>query len=306
MKFIETTDKHSAEKIKLSYEDVGSGAPVVLIHGWPLSKEMWEYQIAPLVNAGLRVITYDRRGFGKSSKPWNGYDYDSLTDDLHTVITGLNLSNVTLVGFSMGGGEVARYFSKYGGENISKVILISSIVPYMLKTDTNPDGVPENKMDEMMNDLKNDRIGFLEEFGKFFFGINLINHPLSEPLLNYYLMLESIASPKATQDCMIAFGHTDFRSDAVKINVPALIIHGGADKTVPIDATSQQAAKLIPDNTFVIYDGAPHGLFYTEKERLNADLISFITEGKVESLQPDYYIPMDSVILPSNEPLITR
>jgi non-heme chloroperoxidase len=305
MKFIETTDKKNGEKIKLSYEDVGAGKPVILIHGWPLSKEMWEYQIEALVNAGLRVITYDRRGFGKSSKPRTGYDYDSLTDDLKAVIDGLFLSDVTLVGFSMGGGEVARYFSRYNGEKISKVILVSSILPYMLKTDTNPEGTSEEQMVQMMDSLKKDRIGFLEEFGKSFFGIGLLNHPVSAPLLNYYLTLESFASPKATQDCMVYFGYTDFREDTPKIDVPTLIIHGSADKTVPIAASSEQAAKLIPDNTYVVYDSAPHGLFYTEKERLNNDLISFIIEGKVETREPESYYE-DSVILPSNEALITR
>ena len=203
------------------------------------------------------------------------------------------------------GGEVAKYFANYGGENVSKVILISSVVPYMLKTEDNPDGVPEDQMQEMMEGLKNDRIGFLDDFGKTFFGINMLNHPVSAPLLNYYLHLESMASPQATQDCMTAFGFTDFRNDTPKINVPTLIIHGGSDKTVPIATSSEQAAKLIPDNKYVVYDGAPHGLFYTERERLNADLISFINTGDIEMYENGYY-PPDSVVLPSNEALVTR
>ncbi len=289
MKFIENTDKTTNEKIKLSYEDIGSGEPVILIHGWPLSKEMWEYQMESLINAGLRVITYDRRGFGKSSKPWSGYDYNTLTDDLKAVIDELHLENVTLVGFSMGGGEVARYFSRYNGEKVSKAVLVSSIVPYMLKTDSNPDGLPEAAMKEMMDKLKDDRIGFLEDFGKVFFGVNLVNHPISAPLLNYYLDLAAVASPKATQDCMVSFGHTDFREDARMITVPTLIIHGNSDKTVPIAASAEHATKLIPNNIFLVYEGAPHGLFYTEKERLNKDLVAFITDGKISSQQPDYY-----------------
>jgi pimeloyl-ACP methyl ester carboxylesterase len=302
MKFIETTDALSSEKIKLSYEDFGQGKPVVLIHGWPLSKEMWEYQVPALVNAGFRVITYDRRGFGRSSKPWSGYDYDSLTDDLKAVIDQLSLTDVTLVGFSMGGGEVARYFAKYNGQNVSKAILISSIVPYLLKTDTNPHGVAEEDMKEWMKSLQNDRIGFLDNFGKTFFGINMLNHPVSAPLLNYYLALASAASPKATQDCMTAFGTTDFREDAAKINVPTLIIHGDSDKTVPIETSSEQAATLIPENTFIKYGGAPHGLFYTDKDKLNQDLIIFIKEGKIEPSERNYEV----ADLPTNEALITH
>ncbi len=275
MKKIEINNGND-EKINLSYNDYGKGKPVVLIHGWPLSKEMWEYQLNDLVDAGFRVIKYDRRGFGKSDKPWTGYDYDTLASDLNEIITGLNLEDVTLVGFSMGGGEVVRYFSNYNSNKVSKAILISSVVPGMLKSDENPDGVPTKMFEGMMTSLKDDRIGFLEEFGKAFFGIGLVNHPVSAPLMQYYLNLESHASAKATQECMSSFAYTDFTSDLDKINVPTLIIHGTSDKTVPIDATSVRAAKMIVNNTFIKYDGAPHGLFYTHKDKLNKDLIEFI------------------------------
>ncbi|MEP6513877.1 MAG: alpha/beta hydrolase [Parafilimonas sp.] len=304
MNFIKTKDNLNGEEVKLCYEDYGKGKPVVLIHGWPLTKEMWEYQLDALVNAGLRVITYDRRGFGKSSRPWNGYDYDTLTDDLKAVLDELNLKDVTLVGFSMGGGEVARYFTRYGGENVSKIVLISSIVPYMLKTDDNPDGVPEEKMNEMLEQIEKDRIGFLDTFGKQFFGVNLLSHPVSTPLLDYYRMLCSMASPKGTKECMKSFGFTDLRDDAKAIDVPALIIHGDADKTVPIKTSSEQAAELIENNTYIVYEGAPHGLFYTEKERLNRDLISFITTG-VASADPEEY-KSDMIMLPDNDALVTR
>ncbi len=275
MKKIEINNGND-EKINLSYNDYGKGKPVVLIHGWPLSKEMWEYQLNDLVDAGFRVIKYDRRGFGKSDKPWTGYDYDTLASDLNEIITGLNLEDVTLVGFSMGGGEVVRYFSNYNSNKVSKAILISSVVPGMLKSDENPDGVPTKMFEGMMTSLKDDRIGFLEEFGKAFFGIGLVNHPVSAPLMQYYLNLESHASAKATQECMTSFAYTDFISDLDKVNVPTLIIHGTSDKTVPIDATSGRAAKIIVNNTFIKYDGAPHGLFYTHKDKLNKDLIEFI------------------------------
>ena len=271
------------EKITLSYNDYGNGKPVVLIHGWPLSKEMWEYQLAPIVDAGFRVIKYDRRGFGKSDKPWDGYDYDTLAADLKGLIDGLELKDVALVGFSMGGGEVARYFGKYNGENVSKAILISSVAPGMLKTDRNPDGVPAEKFDEFMKSLKDDRIGFLADFGKTFFGVTMVNHPVSAPLMQYYLDLESHASAKATQDCMTSFAFTDFTEDVKKINVPTLIIHGDADKTVPIDATGRRAAKMIKNATLIEYEGAPHGLFYTEKEKLNKDLVAFLQENNTSA-----------------------
>ena len=308
MKFITTTDKTSGEEVKLAYSDYGQGKPVVLIHGWPLCKEMFEYQLDALVGAGLRVIAYDRRGFGKSDQPWSGYDYDTLTDDLKAVIDGLHLSDVTLLGFSMGGGEVARYFTRYGGANVSKAILVSSVVPYLLQTDDNPNGVPQDKLQEMGDKVKEDRIGFLDTFGKQFFGVSLVNHPVSAPLLDYYRTLASMASPKATMECMKSFGFTDFREDAVNINVPTLIIHGDSDKTVPIETSSQRAAELIKNNQFITYEGAPHGLFYTEKDRLNRDLVSFITEGQAYS--NDFQLENSasgSVVLPSNsEGLVTR
>ena len=226
MDFIKTTDSSSGEEVQLSYKDYGQGRPVVLIHGWPLSKEMWEYQIDDLVSAGFRVIKYDRRGFGKSSKPWNDYDYDTLTADLNSVIEALDLKDAVLVGFSMGGGEAVRYVSKYGSDRVSKLVLISAVTPFLKKTDNNPDGVPGEVFEEMMTQMKKDRIEFLDDFGKKFFGVNLINHPVSSPLLDYYRMLASVAAPRATQQCALAFASTDFRSDVKAIKIPTLIIHG--------------------------------------------------------------------------------
>jgi non-heme chloroperoxidase len=277
MKYITTTDKQSGEEVKLAYSDYGTGHPVVLIHGWPLSREMWEYQLDDLVNAGYRVIKYDRRGFGKSSKPWNGYDYDTLAADLNAIIEQLNLQDATLVGFSMGGGEVVRYLSKYGDKRVSGIVLVSSVLPFLLKTKDNPDGVDKSVFDEMMVQMKKDRIGFLDEFGKKFFGVNIVSHPVSAPLLQYYLMLESFATARSTQQCAIAFSNTDFRNEISGIKVSTLIIHGDADKTVPIEASSERTAALLPDAQFVVYEDAPHGLFYTHKERLNRDLIQFIS-----------------------------
>ena len=276
MNYLEINKGTAGYPVKINYSDYGKGKPVILIHGWPPSAEMWEYQINDLVEAGYRVITYDRRGFGKSSQPWDGYDYDTMTDDLKALIDHLNLRNITLVGFSMGGGEVVRYFSRYGGKDVIKAVLISSVTPYMLHSDTNPSGVPQEIFDDMAMKMQEDRIGFLDDFGKTFFGITMFSKPVSEPLLDYYRMLCAVASPRATLMCAKAFASTDFRSEMKTVNVPTLIIHGDEDETVPIDPTGKESAKAISNNEFIIYPGAAHGLFYTEKTRLNSDLIEFL------------------------------
>ena len=263
-------------EVGLYVKDYGQGAPVILIHGWPLSGESWEYQIEALVNNGNRVITYDRRGFGKSSHPWDGYDYDTLAEDLKAIIDELELINVTLVGFSMGGGEIARYFGKFGGEGISKAVLISSVTPFMLKTADNEYGTPQEEFDKMEKQIREDRMAFLETFGKTFYNVGMLSKPVSSAYLHNDFMIAAAASPRATIECMKAFSSTDFRADLPKINVPVLLIHGDADKTVPLEASSGLAQKLIPNCRLVIYEGAPHGLCFTEKERLNRDLISFL------------------------------
>ena len=303
MKFIETLNIENDEAIKLAYDDYGSGKPIVLIHGWPLCKEMWEYQLDALVGSGMRVITYDRRGFGSSSKPWFGYDYDTLATDLNEVLVQLNLEEVTLVGFSMGGGEIARYSSLFGLKRISKIVLISSILPCLLKSAENPKGTSTDQLNEMLEQISTDRIDFLETFGKHFFGVDFISQPISKPLLEYYKMLCSLASPRATKECMKAFSNTDFTIDIKSINVPVLIIHGDADKTVPIDISSKRLAGMIAESQLVIYDNAPHGLFYTEKDRLNQDILSFIINGlpAVEYNEDTLYD-----ILPDNDALSNR
>jgi len=279
MNYIESNKDATGTQVRIYYNDYGTGKPVILIHGWPLSNEMWEYQINELVSSGHRVIAYDRRGFGSSSKPWDGYNYDTMTDDLKALIDHLKLEDITLIGFSMGGGEVVRYFSKHAGKGVTKVVLISSITPFMLKTDSNPDGVPKEMFDDMTKDMLHDRIGFIDDFGKTFFGVSMLSKPVSTPLLEYYRMLCSFASPRATQECAKAFATTDFRKEMHTVNVPTLIIHGDEDKTVPITPTGMESTKLIPDNEMLIYQGAPHGLFYTEKEKLNKDLLIFLKHG---------------------------
>jgi non-heme chloroperoxidase len=292
MKFITSTSTQTGEEIKLAYSDYGTGRPVVLIHGWPLSREMWEYQLDDLVSAGFRVIKYDRRGFGKSSKPWDGYDYDSLAEDLNAVMEELDLQDATLVGFSMGGGEVVRYLSRYGQKRVSRIALISAVTPFLLKTNDNPDGVDSSVFEGMMKEMKDDRIGFLDGFGKAFFGVSMISHPVSTPLLEYYRMLASLATARSTQQCAIAFSSTDFRKDVSAITVPTLIIHGDDDKTVPIEVSGNRTAAMLPNSRYIVYEGAPHGLFYTHRGQLNRDLIQFISGS-----MPDAVITEENIFI---------
>ncbi|GGE52457.1 arylesterase [Agaricicola taiwanensis] len=271
MAYVETKDG-----VQLHVKDVGEGRPVVLIHGWPLTGDMFEYQSLALLEAGYRVITYDRRGFGQSGHPARGYDYDTFADDLAAVLEDLDLSGVTLVGFSMGGGEIARYLTRHGASRVSKVALVSSVVPYLLKDDSNPDGVDQSVFEEMKADIRKDRFDFLQTFGKQFYGVGFVTKPVSQALMDWTFTLALMASPKATLDCVDAFGKTDFRSDLASFTMPTLIIHGTDDKTVPIDPAGRTAAKGIAGAQFIEYDGEPHGLFATDPERLNRDLLAFI------------------------------
>lgn len=264
------------EKINIYYEDLGEGKPVVFIHGWPLSGSMWEYQLTQLTQKGLRCIAYDRRGFGKSDRPFSGYDYVTMAADLKALLDDLDLHEVTLVGFSMGGGEIAKYFSEYGGERVAKVVLVSSVAPYLLKTGDNPEGVPREGIEEILAALANDRPSFLEGFNKNFYGVSLLKHPVSDTFLNVATNKAMDASPIASIECAKSFSFTDFRADMKTINVPALVIHGDADAIVPIKATGDLAAKMIAGAKYIVYEGAPHGLWFTHKEKLNEDLLAFI------------------------------
>ena len=260
---------------RLFYSDWGSGRPIVLIHGWPLTSAMWDYQAVPLAEQGFRVITYDRRGFGQSDKPYTGYDYDSFADDLKALLDHLDLTDVVLVGFSMGGGEVARYMSRHAGARIGKAVLVSAVTPFLMKTADNPDGVDSTVFDGIIDKLREDRPGFLASFAKGFYGVGFITSPVSEAFLDWTLQIALQGSPKATLDCVHAWSATDFRQDLKTFKVPTLVIHGGSDATVPVEKSGALAAKLVPNAKLVIYDGAPHGLTYTERERLNADLAAF-------------------------------
>ncbi|MCH2490825.1 MAG: alpha/beta hydrolase [Flavobacteriales bacterium] len=275
MGYIKTTSKERNDYINLYYEDYGTGQPVVLIHGWPLSNVMWEYQKQAIVEAGYRCISYDRRGFGSSDRPWRGYDYDTMAQDLFDLINALHLDEVILVGFSMGGGELARYVGNYGTKKLSKLVFLSSIAPFMLKTDDNPEGVDEDTFESFKEAIKQDRLGFLDDFGKNFFNYKDNKDKISSSQLHYNWGIAAGASPKGTVDCIDAFGKTDLRQDLKNINIPTLFIHGDADEVVPMAPTAKQGHELVPNSTLEIIEGAPHGCVFTHKEQVNKLLINF-------------------------------
>ena len=266
------------DKTTLYLKDWGAGKPVILLSGWPLTADSWDDQAMVLAGSGYRVIAYDRRGFGRSSQPFGGYDYDTLSDDLATVIQQTGAQDAVLVGFSMGGGEVARYLSRHGGRGVAKAALISSVVPCMLKSASNPQGTEEAAFEEMAARMRADRAQFFAAFFKDFFGVGLLSHPVSSELIDWARSQALQASLRATLECAKSFSSTDFRGDLESFRVPTLIIHGTADKTVPIDASARAAHRAIAQSTLIEYDGAPHGLFATEKQRLAADLLAFVRQ----------------------------
>jgi non-heme chloroperoxidase len=278
MAFLKTNDKTN-EGVELFYNDWGSGPAVVLIHGWPLDSDMWSAQAEFLAQNGRRVITYDRRGFGRSAQPWDGYDYDTLAADLAAVLDVLDVKDATLVGFSMGGGEVARYISKHRTSRVSKAMLVSAVTPYLLKTEDNPTGVDKSVFDEILEGLYHDRPHFLAGFGKKFFGNGMLEHNVSTETLQWALQMAMLGSLRATVECAKAFSATDFRADLAAFNLPTLIIHGTADKTVPIESSARVAVGMIPGARLIEYQGAPHGLHETSKAQLNQDILDFSGPG---------------------------
>ncbi|GAA3521754.1 non-heme chloroperoxidase [Rhodococcus aetherivorans] len=264
--------------IELYYEDHGSGQPVVLIHGYPLSGTSWEKQTAALLEAGYRVITYDRRGFGRSSKPTIGYDYDTFAADLHTVLSTLDLRDVVLVGFSMGTGEVGRYLGTHGSERVAKAAFLGSLEPFLLRTDDNPTGVPREVFDGLRAAVEADRYAFFTDFFRNFFNTDdYLGTRLSEEALRASWQVAAGASPYASVAAQPTW-LTDFREDIPKIDVPALIVHGTADNILPIDATAREFAKRLPAADYVEIEGAPHGLLWTHGEEVNAALLEFLAK----------------------------
>jgi len=262
--------------IELHYEDHGAGRPVVLIHGWPLSGRSWERQVPALVDAGHRVVTYDRRGFGRSSQPWDGYDYDTFTADLHALLEHLDLNDVALVGFSMGGGEVARYLGTHGSARVSRAVFAAAVPPYLYKSADNPEGgIDDATIAQFQDGVTGDRLAFLEEFTRNFFSAEgrLL---VSEPLRAYARDIAAFASPKGTLDCITAFSRTDFRDDLAAIDVPTLVIHGDADAIVPLEVSGQRTADAIEGSTLVVVEGGPHGLNATHADEFNRALLDFL------------------------------
>ncbi|MDR7103118.1 alpha/beta hydrolase [Croceicoccus sp. BE223] len=256
------------------------GRPVVLIHGWPLSADSWDPQMNALADAGYRVVAYDRRGFGRSDQPGSGNDYDTYADDLADVMAAKQLqADVALVGFSMGGGEIARYMSRHGGKSVSRAVFVSSVAGYLLKGPDNPDGVPQATFDDMTAAMKKDHRKFFTGFFKDFYGVGMLSHPVSDEQLHWAWRTAMQAGLRNILQAAEAFATTDFRPDLDHVKVPSLVIHGTADKTVPIEATGHVVAKKVPGARLIEYDGEPHAVFATQQDRLTQDLLDFLGEG---------------------------
>ncbi|HBG04126.1 MAG: bromoperoxidase [Geobacteraceae bacterium GWC2_58_44] len=275
MNYINVGKENSCD-INIYYEDHGTGKPVVLIHGWPLSSASWEKQVPALLHAGYRVITYDRRGFGNSSRPYTGYDYDTLADDLHKLMTKLHLRDATLVGFSMGGGEVARYLGRYGTERVEKAVFMAAITPYLLKSADNPAGVEGSIFEGIRQAITADRPAFLTSFLSNFYNLHAFGgKKVSDEVVRLSWNIAAAASPKGTLDCVKAW-MTDFRDDLIRIELPTLVIHGDNDKILPFAATGSRTHEAVKGSRMMVLAGAPHGLNWTHAEEVNRELLAFL------------------------------
>lgn len=266
----------NSRPLNLHYEDYGTGKPVVLIHGWPLNGTSWEKQIPALLAAGHRVIAYDRRGFGRSSHPAAGYDYDTFAEDLQKLMVELDLRDAALVGFSMGGGEVARYIGKFGTERVSKAAILSGVPPYLRKAADNPEGVPASAFREIEAGLKADRPAFLEGFFKDFFNADAQEtFSISDQALHAHWITALQSSALATAECVQAWGE-DFRADVKRIDIPTLVMQGEKDRIVPWKAAGARMATSVKGSRTILIDGAPHGILWTHADRVNKDLTAFL------------------------------
>ncbi|GLC25788.1 alpha/beta fold hydrolase [Roseisolibacter agri] len=264
----------AAPTTELYYQDLGEGAPVVLIHGWPLSHRMWESQINALLDAGHRVIAYDRRGFGSSGQPAGGYDYDTFASDLNDLMTTLDLRGATLAGFSMGGGEVARYIGRYGQERVARAMLLGAVPPFLLQTPDNPDGAPKSLFDGMLAGVRKDRVAFLADFFPNFY--NADGGSVHPDVIPFSKALAWPASPIGTQQCIVAFGTTDFREDLKRITVPTLVVHGDADRIVPFEISGKKSHAMIAGSRLEVLTGAPHGFAATHAQELSRLMVDFL------------------------------
>jgi pimeloyl-ACP methyl ester carboxylesterase len=277
-----TAGKENSGNIDLYYEDHGSGKPVVLIHGYPLSGASWERQVAVLLAAGHRVITYDRRGFGKSSQPTTGYKYDTFAEDLHKLVTQLDLRDFVLAGFSMGSGEVARYLGRYGSKGVSRAVFISGVPPFLLKTADNPEGVDGSVFAGIEKAIVADRYAFFTEFFKNFYNTDLLlGKRISEQTVQASWNVAAGASAAATLAC-VATWYEDFRKDLTRVDVPALVIHGDADRILPIGASGLRTARLIKGARLVVVENGPHCITWTHADEVNRELVNFLGEGTAE------------------------
>jgi non-heme chloroperoxidase len=282
MPFI-TVGKENSAKIELYYEDHGSGKPVVLIHGYPLSGASWEKQVAFLLNAGYRVITYDRRGFGQSSQPTSGYNYDTFAADLQKLITQLKLRDFTLIGFSMGGGEIARYFGKFGGKGTSKAVIIGGVPPFLLKTTDNPEGVDGGVFDGIAKAVAADRYAFFTQFFKNFFNTDkFLGNRVSEEIIQASWNVAASSSATASLACVPTWGE-DFRKDVTRINVPTLVIHGDQDRIVPFAAAGQRTAQMVKGARLIVIKEGPHCITWTHAEEVNKALMDFLGQTAVKA-----------------------
>jgi len=278
--------KENSGSIDLYYEDHGAGKPVVLIHGYPLSGASWERQVPALLDAGHRVITYDRRGFGKSSQPTTGYDFDTFAEDLHKLVTQLGLRDFALVGFSMGGGEVARFLGKYGSKGVSKAVIISGVPPFLLKTPDNPEGVDGSVFEGIKKAIVADRYAFFTDFFKNFYNTDLLlGKRVSEQAVQASWNIGAGASATASLACVPTW-HEDFRNDLGRVDVPTLVIHGDADRILPIAASGLRTAKLIKGARLLVVKDGPHCITWTHAEQVNGGLLEFLGKEKGALKQP--------------------